>query len=530
MASELRPVAARMLRRALREMESDDLAMAMQTLMTVQSLAPGHPEVARWLGVVAQRMDDPSHAIEWFKQALVGFPDDPEIHVCLGVELFRMAQEDSGLQHFRRACQLAPDSASTWYNLAEGLRLRNEADDALRAFQRTLQLDPTHHQAQVGLARIEGGAGHADVAEAILRKVLRVDPGYAEAWTTLADLKATPFTTSDASVLERLLADPHLPLRIRVPLQFVLARAYEDQQAYVRAFDVLEQAHRTQREFAHWNVRRQRTLVANLQRVFEGAVNRAGNGQQGSEVIFIVSPPRSGSSLVEQILASHHEVAGANEIVALPTALAMESRRRHQDFPSWVAAAAAADWERLGKDYLAETARWRTRKPRFTDKNLFNWMSVGAALSMLPAARFVVVHRDPLETCLACYRQWFDRGGEFCCGLEELVDFYQGFWRLTRFWIRKFPDRVLDLSYEALVQDPEEQIRRLLAFCGLPFDPACLEHHRTERVVLSAPSAIQVHQPIRRNTGRAAYYGHKLDRLRKLLAEAGLGPNAVVDG
>lgn len=520
MAGELRPVAARMLQRALGELEGGDLATATQTLMKVHALAPAHPEVARWLGVAAQRRDDSVQAIDWFKRALAALPDDPDIHVCLGVALFRVTDEDGGLQHFRRACELAPDSVSAWYNLAEGLRLHADVSGALEAFQRVLQLDPRHRQAQVGVARIQGGFGHADVAAAALRDILRADPDDAEAWTSLADLKVAPFSAGDVGLLEAVLGNAQLPAGIRVPLEFVLARALEDQREYARAFDVLDHAHQLQRQFVRWDVQRQRDLVAATQRAFEGPVARTPNVDQGREVIFIVSPPRSGSSLVEQILASHPEVEGGNELTALPMIIHAETQRRRQAFPDWVPAADAADWQRLGQRYLDLTARWRARKPRLTDKSLLNWMSVGPALSMLPAARFVVVHRDPLETCLACYRQWFDRGAEFCVGLDELVDFYRGFWQLTRFWLRAFPDRVLDLSYESLVCNPEAEIRRLLDFCGLAFHPACLEFHRTRRVVLSAPSATQVHQPIRRNTARAARYGDKLDRLRHLLTAA----------
>lgn len=522
MSGELRPVAARLLERALRELKSGDAGAAARTLAAVRALAPEHPEVLRWSGVAAQRLDDSGHAIEWFEGALAALPDDPDLHVCLGVALFRIADEAGGLEHFRRACALAPKSVSAWYNLAEGLRLHADVDGALVAFRRVLELEPQHRQARIGVARIEGGFGHAEVAAKALREILRADPDDAEAWTALADLKVAPFGPNDVNLLEVVLGDPRLPPGIRVPLEFVLARALEDQRDYARAFDTLEHAHRVQRQLVRWDVRRQRKLVNDIQRAFEAPLARAANAQQGGEVIFIVSPPRSGSSLVEQILASHPEVEGGNELTALPSVLHAETQRRGRAFPLWVADTDAEGWQRLGREYLDLTARWRARKPRLTDKSLLNWMSVGTALSMLPAARFVVVHRDPLETCLACYRQWFDRGAEFCVGLEELVDFYSGFWNLTRFWLRKFPDRVLDLSYEALVQSPEPEIRKLLEFCGLAFHPACLEFYRTRRVVLSAPSATQVHQPIRRDTARAARYGRKLDGLRALLTAAGL--------
>jgi hypothetical protein len=141
---------------------------------------------------------------------------------------------------------------------------------------------------------------------------------------------------------------------------------------------------------------------------------------------------------------------------------------------------------------------------------------------MLPAARVVVVRRDPVETCLACYRQLFTEHSGFTCDLDEMADYCSDFLRLTRFWLEKYPGRVHDLQYETLVAEPEQEIRRLLDFCNLPFDPACLEFHKTARTVQSLPSAAQVRQPMRRDTARSALYGDKLDPLRKRLRDAGV--------
>jgi hypothetical protein len=226
--------------------------------------------------------------------------------------------------------------------------------------------------------------------------------------------------------------------------------------------------------------------------------------------------------LIEQILASHPEVEGANEIIDLPAILDGESRQCGRAWPVWVPGATPVDWQRLGTDYLARTARWRECKPRFTDKNLATWKHVGAALAMLPAARVVVVRRDPVEACLACYRQWFASGTQFAYDLDEMADYCIDFIRLTRSWLQQYPDRVFDLEYEALLADPETVTRRLLDFCGLRFDSRCLDFHRTRRTVISAASAAQVRQPLQRDTARAPRYGHLLDGLRQRLRDRGL--------
>jgi len=242
----------------------------------------------------------------------------------------------------------------------------------------------------------------------------------------------------------------------------------------------------------------------------------------GKEVIFIVCLPRSGSTLTEQILASHPQVEGADEILVLPRLLSEESTRRGQPFPQWVPAATAQDWQRLGNEYLARTRHWQQHL-RFTDKNVDNWALVGAALAMLPGARVVNSRRDPLETCFAWYRQLFgNQSVHYSYDLDDIVDYYAGYARLSRLWQRRFPQQYFDHEYEALQADPEAQIRRLLGFCGLPFDPACLAFHQSSRPVLTI-SAAQVRQPLRRDTARSARYGHKLDPLRARLRAAGLG-------
>jgi hypothetical protein len=271
-----------------------------------------------------------------------------------------------------------------------------------------------------------------------------------------------------------------------------------------------------------WDAVEHHAYIGAIERAFAATLPVPTNPQQGREVIVIASIPRSGSTLVEQILASHPEVEGANEISDLPRILDVESRECGHPFPAWVKDATGADWHRLGTGYLARTARWRERKPRFIDKNLATWKHVGAALAMLPSARVVVVRRDPVETCVACYRQWFASGTEFAYDLDDLADYCADFARLTRFWLERYRGRIFDLEYEALLADPEGVIRRLLEFCGLPFDSACLQFHRTQRTVISAASAAQVRQPLLRSTMRSAHYGDLLDGLRRRLRDAGL--------
>jgi len=210
-------------------------------------------------------------------------------------------------------------------------------------------------------------------------------------------------------------------------------------------------------------------------------------------------------------------IDGAGELQDLPAVLHAESARRGREFPKWVADTKPADWRRLGVEYLQRTARWRERRPRFTDKSPDNWRFIGAVMHMLPGARVVICQRDPVETCLACFRQMFVRGGQaFSYDLDDLAAYWRDFDRAARHWQTTYPDRVHMQSFEALVAHPEAQIRALLEFCGLAFDPACLKFHETQRNVATA-SAAQVREPLRRNGARAPAYGALLSPLRAAL-------------
>ena len=521
-SASLPPAAAQWLARAREEWRRRQSDAAERSIRQALALAPDSADALRMLGIMAQHRGDHATAADCFRRVLPAWPDDSDLRVGLGIALHERGEVDEAKSQLRRACELAPASASAWFNLGEALWRQVHAEEAISALRRALELAPAHLPARLSLAKAQASLGQVDAAVAAFREVLRLDPGNAEGWFGLSNLNTVRFDAADvASLRQAMTADAQSP-RHRELLGFSMAKALEDQGDYAQAFEMFRQANASRRQRVHWNAAGERRRVEDIQRIFTHDTPPALDPTLGREAIFIVSVPRSGSTLVEQILASHPEVEGANEIKDMSQVVDAETRRRHSAFPLWVPHASAADWQRLGREYLARTAPWRRNKPRFTDKSLVTWYLVGAALAMLPAARVVVVRRDPVETCLACFRQLFTEQSGFTCDLDEMADYCIDFIRLTRFWLERYPGQVLDLEYETLVAEPEPTIRRLLDFCGLPFDPACLAFHKTARAVLSAPSAAQVRQPMRRDTARSARYGDKLDGLRRRLRDAGI--------
>lgn len=515
-------MAARLLARARREWGLQQFEAAQQSLLGVLALAPDEAEAIRLLGMVVQRLGNHFKATECFRRVLAVWPEDADLRIGLGIALFEHGEIDEALTHLRLACKLEPASTSAWFNLGEALGRQAHAEEALATLRRALELDPAHISARLSLARAHTSLGQIDAAVAEFREVLRRDPANAEGWFGLSNLNVVHFDGADTAFLQRALTREDLSPRDRELLGFSFAKALEGQGDYGQAFEAFRAANASRRRRVKWDAAGEHRRVDAILRVFAGEGPTSIDPQLGNEVILIVSIPRSGSTLVEQILASHPEVEGANEIKDMTQVIDAETKRRNSAFPLWAPDATAEDWNRLGREYLARTARWRQTKPRFTDKSLVTWYVVGAALAMLPAARVVVVRRDPVETCLGCFRQLFSEASGFACTLDEMADYCGDFLRLTRFWLQKYPDQVFDLQYEALVAEPEPVIRRLLDFCHLSFAPECLEFHKTARAVQSLPSAALVRQPLRSGTARSALFGEKLDPLRQRLRDAGV--------
>lgn len=487
-------------------------------MLQALAAAPGLADAQFLYGVTCLMRGDAAKAASFLRKAVAQRPADANIQGYLGCALHDAGLLDEALVHLRQACELAPRQATPWYNLGKALKQCGHLQDADAAFRRALALDERHVLARVGAADIATMQGDIPRAVAEYRHALRLQPGRAEAWHGLANLKTESLGPTDIELIRRALQQPELPPDMQAMLGFSLFRALEDQHDYANAFEALRQANAAKRRQVEWDAAAEHARIERIMEAFSAPLPAPKDPALGHEAIFVASMPRSGSTLVEHILASHPDVEGANEIPDLPQVIEDESRRRGLPFPQWVAAATADDWQRLGRDYLARTARWHEQRPRFTDKNVINWPLLGAVRLMLPGAKIIHCHRDPVETCFSCYRHLFRHSVHYSYNLDELADHYRDYARLSAFWLTRHPQHVLDLPYEALVREPDTQIRRLLDFCELPFDAACLTPHQSKREVLSTASAAQVRQPIRADTAHSQPYRQWLPLLRERLS------------
>ena len=497
--------------RAIVQRRLDD---AERTASAAYALAPQHPEVLHQFARVHCLRGRFEHGLKLLVQASQLRPSDALIFGDMGNAYEALMDFTHARAAFERACQIGPEYPASWYNLARRLMTDGDVDAAIRALRHAVELQPQHVGARSMLAAALSGEGRTDEAAAEYRRIIADGgAGAGAAWHGLAVLKPMPLDDDDIAQMQRLLA-AHPSDSDRISIGGALALAYENKKDYARALTELKTLHALARRHERYDAAAFSKSVDSILSAFR-ADGPASPGMQGSEVIFIASLPRSGSTLTEQILASHSQVEGAIELPDIGQLIMDESDRVQKSFLDWARTHTAEQWQHLGRLYLQRTARWRTRKPRFTDKSIGNWRYVGAILAMLPQAKIVIARRDKLETCFGCYRYliaWHAYAHDF----GDLAQHYRDFDRAVAHWKALYPGRVREQIYEELVADPEREIRALLDYCELPFEEACLNFHQTERRV-STLSASQVREKIRKDTARTDKYGALLDPLRAAL-------------
>ncbi|MEO7432080.1 MAG: sulfotransferase [Dokdonella sp.] len=484
---------------------------AQQALSGALAARPDHPEVQRLHAGILNLRGDHARALQSMRSALAQRPGDALYHNTFATILADAGNLDGAIAALRRACELQPDLAAAWYNL--GILLTRcvryaESADALR---RAVALSPHHLQARAQLADLLRMSDRSDEAIVEYRKVLAERPWTGIAWWGLADIKSVAMNERDSVEIRAALADSRATEDDRIAMGFALAKVLDDLGRYGESLDALAQANAIARSRKTWDASAFDDAVEAIRNAFVPAPVGSRSGL-GGELIFVVGQPRSGTTLAEQILASHSRVEGAGELTDLPSVIAEESRRRNAGFPHWVDAMRSDDWERLGHRYLQRTAYWRQGRAVSVDKLPNNWLYIAAIRAMLPQARIVVCRRDALETCLSCYRQYL-AGNDYTRTFTDLAAYWRAFDRSVRGMLEQHPTHVHEHDYEALLADPEARIRALLSFCALPFEEACVNFHQTHRTV-GSPSAMQVRQPLRRDTARAPRYGALLDPLR----------------
>lgn len=499
---------------------------------------PENVDALRLLGNLSFHAGRLHEAERLFRRAVSHAPDYIEARLDLGRVLKEQHRLEESIHHFEKTTSIEPANFQAWFLLASVLAPAARTYDSIAAYRTALQLRPRHAGAWLGLGHTLKTVGQQDEAIAAYRECIRLRPGYGETYWSLANLKTYPLTDQDISAMQAELAalGPALNGHVtganagaqgataqsgecaeaeddatggeagsqsRVNFLFALAKAQEDRGHFDIAWQYYQEGNSARRMAENYDPVRTETMNDEVIRVFDrdflehhGGANPGGH--PSAEPIFIVGLPRSGSTLLEQILASHSLVEGTAELPYVGVVATSINRKRTDgvEYPRALRDLSAAHFRHLGQDYLDLARIHRTEgRPRFIDKMPNNFPMIGLLHLILPNAKIIDARRYPLDSCLSCYRQLFARGQSFTYDLTDMGEYFLQYQRMMDYWHAVLPGRCLTVQYEDMVTDFDHQLRRLLDYCELPWEDSCARFWETERPVRTASSE-QVRQPV----------------------------------
>jgi tetratricopeptide (TPR) repeat protein len=470
---------------------------AVESFSRLLKIRPDYPEAHCNLGNALRILGQLDAAEASCRRALQLKPALPEAHHNLGNALLDLGRLDEAAASYRNALTLKPDYPAVLTNLGKVLRSQGRAAEAEASCRRAIEIKPDSAETIAFLGEIYADKGQFAEAESLFKRAISIEPALAEGWIGIARYRR--MTGSDSSWLasaQRLLAKG-LPPQHEIQLRFAIGKYFDDLQDFERAFASYQHANELTKRYGSRYDRHQATqyvdqiILAFDKDWFSQTRTYA---TESSRPVFIVGMPRSGTSLVEQILASHPAVFGAGELGFWSDAsLAYASSTRK-------GSSGASMLSPLANEYLTLLEQFSGNALRVVDKMPTNFLNLGLIYAVLPNARIIHVHRNPIDTCLSIYFQHFTTGFAYANDLENLAHFYSEYVRIMRHWRSTFPEGVMmDLPYEGLVDDQEAWSRSMLDFIGLQWDPHCIDFHQTHRTVTSA-SKWQVRQKINKSS------------------------------
>ena len=442
-----------------------------------------------------------SAALEQAKTLLERDPANPIFLSLFAIESMQAGQYETALEAFEKVLSALPNDAATLTSQGHALKTFGRSDDAIASY----------------------------------RSALEAAPNYGDAWYALANLKTFRFSDDDIALMQALQKTPNLSFMSRIHIAFALGKASEDRDDFPLAFENYELGNQLKRRQTRYTTEQMLAEFDSQKKYVTADIiaDQSGKGADVPDPIFIVGLPRAGSTLIEQILASHSQVDGTLE---LPNILSLAHRLRGRNlvsdrdrYPRILAELSAEDLTALGEDYIDNTRVHRQSAPFFTDKMPNNFRHIGLIHLILPNAKIIDARRAPFDCCWSGFKQLFAEGQEFTYGLAEIGHYYRAYVDLMDHWEAVLPTgRILRVQHEDVLGDLEGQVRRILEYCELPFEEACVNFHETRRAVRTASSE-QVRQPLNRSgqnqwQGFEPYLTPLKEALGDLLQENG-GPD-----
>ena len=462
---------------------------------------PRHVEGMRLLAEIGKRFGVMTDA-EFLLQSAVEFsPDNIQARLDY-IDVLRKQQKfEAAHENVYHLYQAQPENPLFQSHYALDRMQAGEYETAFELFDKVLRQNPNDPATLTSKGHALKTFGRREEAIASYQAAYRSKPDHGDAYYALANLKTYAFSEDEIKSMRQIESKPGLSHQNRIFLCFALAKALEDQEKYEDSFEFYERGNALKtRQTRYKSEIMTKELEAQSQycdaSLFEACQTK---GEQAPDPIFIVGLPRAGSTLLEQILASHSQVDGTQE---LPNILALAHKLRGRGtsteaslYPENLREMSADQLKSFGRNYIEDTRYHRKGAPFFIDKMPNNFRHIGLISLILPNAKIIDARRHPMACCFSGFKQLFAEGQEFTYGLKEIGTYYRDYVRLMRHWDEVLPGKVLRVHYEDVVTDTESQVRRLLEFCNLPYEEACLSFYETDRSVRTASSE-QVRQPI----------------------------------
>jgi Flp pilus assembly protein TadD len=551
-----------LLQQAWKLHQSGQMAQAERIYRSILSAEPAHVDANNLMGLLCIQGKRPDLAERYIRRALRSDPPNAQSHYNLGIVFAEQSKFDEAAQHFGESAKLQPGNTEALSSHGNALRLAGKPASAVKVlesaigldssnqgarqnlglalndqgaalvkagdtkaaipcFTRALEFTPGHPQALVNLGLTYEQRGDLDKADHHYQAAIQARPGFAEAYFLLSHLRTHRSSSEEIQRMKQLFSRAETSQPDRIRLAFGLGFALESCGRFSEAFHYMSAGHQLQGKDCDFSLDDETRRFSELQKLFsaERILSMAEAGLADERPVFVVGMPRSGTTLAEQILASHQQVHGAGEQTLLAeTSRALAAKEAQMSADS--AIVGSKTWKKAAQDYMDHIAAGAEGAIRITDTTPMNFLHVGVAAILLPKARFIFCLRDPMDNCLSIYRQYLTGANDYTHKLEHLAGYYLLHRTLVKHWISALPGRTHCLQYEQLISDHETETRRLLEFCDLPFDERCIAFHQSDRLVRS-PSAAQVRQPIYQTSVNAwKRYEKELAPLQDVLSAA----------
>ena len=490
----------------------------------VNALIKDYPKSSLLLNLVGtfyKAIGMPDKAIQSFENAIAIKPDYAEAHNNLGATLQVLGRLDMAVKNYEEALAIKPDYAEAYNNLGNTFRENGQQDMAFKNYKKALAIKPDYAMAHYNLGIALKESGQRDTAVKSFEKALAIQPNYVKAHHSLSSLKKFTENDSQITLMESLLSNSNLSQSDRIQLCFALAKVYENLGNQDEQFKFLHEGNRLCKEKLNYSLDEAKNLFSFIKELFSALPTVIEQSQSfepsTKRPIFIVGMPRSGTTLVEQIISSHHAVHGAGELTTLPTVIG-QIVENHITQGSNIASTTIGDMKlniantyslpeeaflSIRQEYLAELSRFDVPENVITDKLPLNFQYIGFILSSFPQAKIVHLKRDARATCWSNYQCFhINNQNGFSYNLDDLAGFYGLYVELMDFWHKLYPGKIFDICYEDLTTHQEEETRKLLEYCELDWDENCLDFHKNKRAVQTA-SSLQVRQKMYQGSSEA---------------------------